>query len=117
MTSLLLDCAEWDLCVDQNGDLAICSTPYSVTQDVACALRTFLGECFYDTARGIPYFTQVLGRGHAEVEFKSRAEDIAAAVPGVASGRCFISPAASDRRLHGLISLNLEGGGMTHVAF
>lgn len=117
MTSLLLDGADWDLCVDRNGDLALCTSPYDVAQDVACALRTFQGECWYDTGRGLPYFSKLLGRSHNEASFIALAEEVAATVPGVESARCIAALNRSDRRLHGTIELTLRNGETTRVAF
>lgn len=117
MTSLLLDGADWDLCVDRNGDLALCTSPYDVAQDVACALRTFQGECWYDTERGLPYFSKYLGRSHMEARFIARAEEVAMTVPDVESARCVAAQRSADRRLHGYIELTLRNGETTRVAF
>lgn len=62
MSSLLLDQTAWDLVLDANGNIARADAPYAIAQDVACAVRTFLGEIYYDTTRGIPYWTKVLGK-------------------------------------------------------
>ena len=48
-TSLLLDLVNWDLCVDANGNIALCTEPYADVQDAACAIRLFAGELYYDT--------------------------------------------------------------------
>jgi hypothetical protein len=59
--TLLLDQSKWDLVLDINGNIALAGTPYSYAQDVASAVRTFLGECWYNTDLGIPYWQQILG--------------------------------------------------------
>jgi len=59
--TLLLDQDAWDLVLDANGDIALAGAPYSIAQDVASATRTFLGECWYDNALGIPYWRDTLG--------------------------------------------------------
>ncbi|MCG3462739.1 hypothetical protein L7G72_12900 [Xenorhabdus bovienii] len=59
--SLLLNADEWDVMLDDLGNLAITQNPYAVAQDVACACSTFLGECWYDTTLGIPYYQRILG--------------------------------------------------------
>jgi len=61
MTTLLLDQSSWDLVIDANGNIAMAAEPYSYAQDVATACRTFLGELWYDTDKGIPYNDDVLG--------------------------------------------------------
>ncbi|AJJ19826.1 hypothetical protein [Yersinia intermedia] len=55
--TLLLDRTAWDLVLDANGDIAMASLPYSIAQDVASAIKTFIGECWYDTSQGVPYVT------------------------------------------------------------
>lgn len=59
--SLELETDSWDLSLDDSGSLAITANPYAVAQDVACACSTFLGEAWYDTSLGIPYYQRILG--------------------------------------------------------
>ena len=59
--TLLLDQSAWDLVLDINGNIALAGIPYSYAQDVTSAVRTFLGECWYNTNLGIPYWQQILG--------------------------------------------------------
>jgi hypothetical protein len=59
--TLLLDQTAWDLVLDINGDIALAGTPYSYAQDVASAVRTFIGECWYNTSLGLPYWQKILG--------------------------------------------------------
>jgi len=81
-SSLCLELQDWDLCVDTNGNIALATDPYSVAQDVACACRTFIGECWYNTTYGIPYLQQVLGQLPAQAVIKSLLVTAAATVPG-----------------------------------
>lgn len=60
--TLLLDQAIWDLVLDINGNIALAGTPYSYAQDVTSAVRTFLGECWYNTNLGLPYWQKILGQ-------------------------------------------------------
>jgi hypothetical protein len=62
MNTLLLDTVAWDLVLDSFGNIALASPPYALAQDVASAVKTFMGEVYYDTTQGIPYWTQVLGK-------------------------------------------------------
>lgn len=62
MKTLLLDVARWDVCLDAAGNWAVADTPYSLAQDVASAVRTFLGEVWYDDTLGVDWFGQVLGK-------------------------------------------------------
>ena len=59
--TMLLDQSAWDLVLDAQGNIAIAGAPYSVAQDVASAVRTFQGECLFDTTQGLPYWQNILG--------------------------------------------------------
>lgn len=61
-TTWLLDQSTFDSCLDANGNIAVASAPYAIAQDVATQLSTFLGECWYDSTLGIPYWQQILGK-------------------------------------------------------
>jgi hypothetical protein len=60
--TLLLDQQSWDLLLDANGNIAVASAPYALAQDAASAIKTFLGECYWDTTIGVPYLQQILGQ-------------------------------------------------------
>ncbi|MBV1834963.1 hypothetical protein [Novacetimonas pomaceti] len=117
MTSLLLDRTTWDLSVTAGRDIAVASDPYAVAQDVACAVRTFAGECWYDTSGGIAYFNMVLGVGQSPALFRAQVEATARAVPGVADARCVLRSIGADRVLGGEIALGLTTGESTSVSF
>ena len=100
----------WDLCVDVSGNIALASPPYSLAQDVACAVRLFLGELWYDYTQGVPYFQQILGY-LPSVQFM-KAQFIAAAlsVPGIASCACFLFGPGKTRQLGGQLQLRDQTG-------
>lgn len=52
----------WDLVLDPAGNLVLTDSDNSIAQDVASAIRTFLGECWYDTSMGLPYWQSILGQ-------------------------------------------------------
>lgn len=91
MDTLLLDVAKWDLVLDAAGNIARASPPYALAQDVASAIRLFLGEAFYDTTKGVPYFERVLGHTPSLTEFQSLMVNAALTVPGVVSAQCILS--------------------------
>ncbi len=62
LDTVLLDQTAWDLVLDANGNIALAEPPYALAQDVASEIKTFLGEVWYDTTIGIPYWTQILGK-------------------------------------------------------
>ncbi len=95
MNTLLLDLTNWDLLADADGNIAVASDPYSVAQDVASAARLFLGECFYDTTLGVPYWSGILGQLPPIALMKSQLAKAALTVPGVANVQVFLSSIAN----------------------
>lgn len=85
MNTLLLDLTNWDLCIDANGNIAMAAPPYAVAQDVACAQRTFLGEVYYNSLLGIPYFQNILGHNPPASLFSEYMVAAALTVPDVVS--------------------------------
>lgn len=86
MISLSLD-QKWDLALTPSGSLPTAEGGARAAQDVSTACRTFRGECWFDTARGIPYLGQIFGgtppdvviRQYLETEAATQAEVAAAA--------------------------------------
>lgn len=109
MDTLLLDRSDWDLCINAAGNIAMASDPYSIIQDVASRCRLFLGELYYDTTQGIPYFTQILGKRPPLQLVKNQLVRAAMMVPGVLSARVFITR-FEGRELSGQIQIMTRGG-------
>lgn len=112
MDTLLLDRDNWDVTVDATGNIALASAPYAILQDVASACRLFLGEAYYDTTKGVPYFSEALGRSVPTPLLKARMEEAARAVPGVTSARCVLT-LQPDRVMTGQIQVTTDGGSFT----
>lgn len=91
MRTLLLDRTTWDLVADASGDIAVASDPYSQAQDAASAIKLFEGEAIYDTARGVPYWVQILGQAPPLSLVRAKLEQAALTVPGVAQATCYIT--------------------------
>ncbi|OYV51632.1 MAG: hypothetical protein B7X10_00575 [Burkholderiales bacterium 21-58-4] len=91
MDTILLDPDSWDMVVDAAGNIAMATQPYSIAQDVASACRLFSGELWYDTAKGVPYFEQILGKNPPLSLIKAEIVKAALTVPNVVSAQCFIS--------------------------
>ena len=91
-STLLLDTVAWDLVLDANVNIAVAAEPYSLAQDAASAIRTFAGECFWDTTVGVPYLTQIFGQSPPPLtQIKQDVINAALTVPDVASAQVFIS--------------------------
>lgn len=83
--TLLLDQVAWDLVLDASGNIALAGEPYAIAQDVSSAVRTFVGECWYDTTLGLPYFQKVLGQMPPPAYLRQKIIDAAMTVPNVVS--------------------------------
>lgn len=114
--TLLLDQTEWDLVIDSAGNIAMAKPPYALAQDVACAVRLFLGELWYNTAKGIPYFEDVLGHLPPMSLLTGYIENAALTVPGVVSTQCIIS-SFDAREIAGQIQFVDETGAANGVTF
>ena len=95
MTSLLLALNDWDILADAKGNIAVAKDPYAKAQDVACACRLFLSECWFDTSRGVPWFEDVLGHAPARGLMQALIEAAALTVPGVITAQCTIEEVAN----------------------
>ena len=116
MKSLALDRGAWDLVLDLNGNIAVVEEPYRVAQDAACAVRLFLGELWFDTGKGVPYFDQVLGKFPPLQLVKSLIVDATLTVPGVATATVYIS-GIKGRVLTGQIQITTTQGVSVNVGF
>lgn len=105
MATLLLDIQVWDLCLDASGDIAVATEPYSQLQDVASECRVFRGECWYDVARGIPYFDGILGQPAPLSVLKEQLGAAAKRVPGITKATVYVQ-SITGRTLTGQIQTN-----------
>lgn len=95
MSTLLLALNDWDLLADAKGNIAVARDPYAKAQDVASACKLFLGECWFDTSRGVPWFDDVLGQAPPRGLMQALIEQAALTVPGVVTARCTIDEVAN----------------------
>lgn len=115
MNTLLLDPDTWDLLVDASGNIAMAADPYAVAQDVASACRLFLGELWYDTTQGVPYFSRILGKLPPLAFIKGQLIAAAMTVPGVARARVFFT-SFSNRELSGQMQITTTSGTTVAIA-
>jgi len=116
MDTLLLATDTWDLVTDAQGNIALASDPYAEAQDVASAVRTFLGEVYFDTLQGIPYFGNILGGSPNLLFVKSQVEKAALTVPGVAKAQCLFA-SFNNRVLSGQVQIIDSTGVKNNVQF
>ena len=114
--TLLLDQSAWDLVLDINGNIALAGTPYSIAQDVASATRTFLGECWYNTDLGVPYWQQILGYLPPLQYVAEQMSEQALTIPNVVTANITFQ-SFTDRELSGQIEIIDTDGTINNVAF
>lgn len=109
-TSLFLNTSNWDIELDDLGNIATKQNPYSVAQDVACSCSTFLGEAWYDTTLGLPYFERILGHwpGTQLITSKLQSEALKLSYVQSASGTVVIGP--STRLASGVLTITDTNG-------
>lgn len=112
MKSILLDRTAWDLVMDAAGNVAVCTEPYARAQDVANACRLFAGELWYQTNKGIPYFSEILGHWPPLAVVRARLVTAAMTVPGVVSVQVVIT-SFKDRTLTGQVQF-IDVDGASH---
>lgn len=113
--TLLLDTQAWDLVLDSNGDIALAAPPYAVAQDVASAIRLFLGELWYDTTEGIAWF-RILGEPLSVQAITTALETAALSVSGVVKANAILFP-VENRILSGQVQFTTMDGTTTQVNF
>ena len=91
MQTMLLDQTLWDVVLDAAGNWAVASDPYSISQDCASAIKTVLGEVYYNTLEGINYFGLILGKNPPLQLLKSQIIGACLTVPQVTAAVVFIS--------------------------
>lgn len=103
MQTLPLNTDTWDLELDSLGNLSLTDPDYSIAQDVASAIRTFLGECWYGVTLGLPYFQSILGKLPPRSYIVNLLENAAKTVPGVLSVTVVSLGLTQDRQLTGSV--------------
>ena len=92
------------------------TNPYAIAQDVASAIRLFLGELYYNTNKGLPYFEQILSQSNPESVMKTQAELAALTVPEVVQARC-TALYINNRVMTGTIEVIDTAGAAQNVSF
>ena len=114
--TLALDRTAWDLIVDGAGNIGMVSPPYALAQDVASAIKLFLGELWYSAEKGIPYFEQILGKPAPLTVLVAQIENAALGVSGVVTAQCIIT-SVTDREVVGQLLFTDETGVQNAVNF
>lgn len=116
MKTLLLDQVKWDLVQDAFGNIAVAANPYALAQDAASAIKLFAGELYYDTTKGIPYFSTILGEAPPLAYIKAQFNAAALTVPEVVAAQSFIE-SFIDRKIKGQVQVTNEEGVIMTATF
>lgn len=114
--TLLLDVKAWDLVLDSGGNIALAQPPYAVAQDVASAIKLFLGELWYDSTKGVPYWTEIIGKPPSLSQLAQYMNRAALTVPGVITANTIIT-GFSNRTVTGQCQFTTIDGTTTTVNF
>lgn len=114
--SLLLDLEDWDITLDQGGNISQASGDYALAQDVSNRIRLFTNDAYYNPEQGIPHFVLDLGVKPSEALVRSRYTEQALAVNGVSDAKVEnIEVNFQQRELHGSINISTLNGGRADV--
>lgn len=108
MDTLYLD-DTWDLTLDAAGNIAMAGNPYALAQDAASAIRTFLGEAYYDLGLGIDYLGEIFRAPPPLELYRAQCVNAAQAVPEVTAARVYFSGVAN-RQLSGQVQITSASG-------
>lgn len=100
----------WDLVIDTSGNLAVAKGGEALAQDVASAVRTFLGEAWYDGTLGVPYYENILGRRVSLQYLKQVFANAGLIVPNVASIKIFLTGPSLGRVIGGQLQITSVDG-------
>lgn len=114
-STILLDTVTNNLVLDANNNIAVASEPYSLAQDAASAIKTFLGEIYWDTTVGVPYLTQIFGQNPSVETIKALFVAAALTVEDVASAQVFIT-SLSGRAISGQVQVVSASTGLPSAA-
>lgn len=120
MATLTLNVDSWDLSLDATGNIALTTDPDSLAQDAASAIKTFLGECYFDTTVGVPWLQQIFAPPPPTPPpslalLKLQLSNAALTVSGVASAQVFIS-AFANRMIAGQVQVVSSSSGQMSAA-
>jgi hypothetical protein len=104
-STMLLDRTTWDLILDVNGNIALATEPYSLAQDAASAILTWLGECYWDTTVGVPWQQQIVGKPPSLSLLRAKLIAAAETVPDVLSAKVFFIALDTHRIVRGQVQV------------
>lgn len=108
--------AEWDLDLDDAGNIQTCSNDYAIAQNVANRIHLFTNDAYYDPERGLPHFQIEIKERPLISIFRSRIISEASQVDGVKSVS-LSNLVRDDRELIGELKITTTNGDNVSVNF
>lgn len=111
MAHTLLLNQNWDIHVDDAGNIARVEDDYAIAQNIANAERLFVNDAYFERTKGIPYLESVLGEKTSVIQsvLINRWRQAALNVDGVTA--CEPQPRYEDGRLVGgdIVATTING--------
>lgn len=114
--TLLLNPTSWDLVLDNAGNIATVDAPYALAQSAANALRTFLGEVWYNNNVGMPYWQSILGHPASLPAVLAQMQATALTVAGVTAAQVVLAE-VTHRTLRGTVLITDRTGATASAQF
>ena len=116
MANTLMLNDKWDIYVDEAGNIATVTEDYAIAQNIANAVRLFVGDAYFEQTRGVPYLTEVFSKktGISQSVVINRWRNAALTVEGVTA--CEPQPVYdNDGRLIGgtILATTINGTNVT----
>ena len=109
--------SSWDWTVDASGNWAgLTQAAGALAQDAASEGRLFLGEAWYDIARGVPYWQAILGHWPPLSLVRSYLVNAALLTPNVVQAQVFFT-GWNERTLSGQLQVTDVTGAIQATAF
>ncbi len=116
-TTIQLDPVAWDLMLDGEKNIALQTESAAVAQDVASVLRTFQGECWYDTTQGVPYLQDILGQPFNPTLLGAVYRQAALTVPDTVEATAIFTSPSTARILGGTVEVIDTAGQLLNAHF
>lgn len=109
--------SDWDIYLNDGGELVTCNNSYGIAQNVCNAFRLFTNDAYYEQDKGIPHFLLELN-AHPYINIlKARLRETALQIDGVADCKIDFINIDDERILNGKASLTLDNKEVIDVNF
>ena len=107
----------WDVFVDENGNIATSADAYAIAQNAANAVRLFTNDAYFNRTKGIPHFNIELG--HKPIPARStltnRIRKAVLAVDGVTDAEIELEFDPATRTYGGDITITVTDGNTVRI--